>query len=615
MENEIFEVNLELGVILCRHCKCGVRRGQAKAHLKGGNHDLPKAIVNQVSEAVKVWPGISQEAEEGHLPRKFDHRIEGLHVYPGILCRREEGCEYVCRADNSMKQHWSTVHGYALQEKSGGRSNKAKEENKAKFERFTRKVNCQQVFTSHAGKHFIAVINEEEEMVQNLPDVPKPKMDEFMAEIMNAWKAKNNEIADVIEGEDKYLVNPWLRRTGWADYLAGRNVEEASRRMELPGEEEGEQSIFESTVKEASAAMHAVAVKSQTVIKALGHSIRMEAVRVEKQQTKREPLLAYMDAQAINDHARFWKQIIVFFCRTVGVSRDWNGPTYGFTRRQAKAFNVLWRRAARKAEERMEGRDDDEEESAVRLDCVQEACLDFAIELLNQRDQGNEYDCALVCALAVMGWHGNGTGWQSVDSYTPILSKMIKVSRFMVVYKALSADEEAFRLQESRILGEEEHAINRIGGSAMEEVAGLPSTADDDEEEVEGPASVAPPIPTTTSSRTARDWLKMMMDSFMIRGTNGPFEWMLDLRTYGLSVHYNSSMPGQIGWTNGDELLYRDKQFTMGDFRGFVHGLVSESRRILMEELLMVEGRSEEKVSIEGLFFFFFFDIGEVTLY
>ena len=57
------------------------------------------------------------------------------------------------------------------------------------------------------------------------PDVPKNKMDEFMSETMNLWKGKSKAIGEVMESDDKYLVNPWLRRTGWADYLAGRDVE------------------------------------------------------------------------------------------------------------------------------------------------------------------------------------------------------------------------------------------------------------------------------------------------------------------------------------------------------------------------------------------------------
>ncbi|RMJ20597.1 hypothetical protein PHISP_08533, partial [Aspergillus sp. HF37] len=63
-------------------------------------------------------------------------------------------------------------------------------------------------------------------------------------------------------------------------------------------------------------------------------------------------------------------------------------------------------------------------------------------------------------------------------------------------------------------------------------------------------------------------------------------QWMLDLRTYGLKVHYNSTTPGHVGWVRRDELLYQQMHFTMGDFRGFMHGLIGSAQRLLHEELL-----------------------------
>jgi hypothetical protein len=34
-------------------------------------------------------------------------------------------------------------------------------------------------------------------------------------------------------------------------------------------------------------------------------------------------------------------------------------------------------------------------------------------------------------------------------------------------------------------------------------------------------------------------------------------QWMLDLRTYGLKIHYNTTSRGHVEWT-GDELLYKE---------------------------------------------------------
>jgi hypothetical protein len=59
------------------------------------------------------------------------------------------------------------------------------------------------------------------------------------------------------------------------------------------------------------------------------------------------------------------------------------------------------------------------------------ACLEFCTELLQQRITRKEYDSALVCALAVLGVKSDG--WMGPDQYPPILSAMIKISRFMVL--------------------------------------------------------------------------------------------------------------------------------------------------------------------------------------
>lgn len=93
------------------------------------------------------------------------------------------------------------------------------------------------------------------------------------------------------------------------------------------------------------------------------------------------------------------------------------------------------------------------------------------------------------------------------------------------------------------------------------------------------------------------DWVTRQVDSFMVRGTRGPMQWMLDLRMYGLKVHYNSTTPGHVTWMGQDELLLKDIAFTKGDFRGFIHGLVNVTRQILREQLLLA-GESTEVPAI-----------------
>jgi hypothetical protein len=71
--------------------------------------------------------------------------------------------------------------------------------------------------------------------------------------------------------------------------------------------------------------------------------------------------------------------------------------------------------------------------------------MDFMIELLNQRIRSTEWELALVCALAVLGVgdHDASRPWKDPHSYPPILSSVIKVSRFVVVHQSFLLDPNA----------------------------------------------------------------------------------------------------------------------------------------------------------------------------
>jgi hypothetical protein len=63
-------------------------------------------------------------------------------------------------------------------------------------------------------------------------------------------------------------------------------------------------------------------------------------------------------------------------------------------------------------------------------------------------------------------------------------------------------------------------------------------------------------------------------------------QWMLDLWTYGLKIHYNTISEGYVTWQDNDELLYKDVKFTMRQFHGMVNHIVRDAWRILIKNLL-----------------------------
>jgi hypothetical protein len=159
----------------------------------------------------------------------------------------------------------------------------------------------------------------------------------------------------------------------------------------------------------------------------------VEAIRSEKGQTPHRPLLAYMDEAAIKKHVQPWQQILAFIARTQA-PHNWTSPKYGMTARQRQKWRQLWQLASQAPGQPSPNHQgsqaallgDPEDLEAWAMTTIEKACLEFCIELLNQRHRSHEYESILVCAMAVLGQ--GETGWRDPESYPPILSRVIKVA-------------------------------------------------------------------------------------------------------------------------------------------------------------------------------------------
>jgi hypothetical protein len=129
--------------------------------------------------------------------------------------------------------------------------------------------------------------------------------------------------------------------------------------------------------------------------------------------------------------------------------------------------------------------------------------------LLNHRITRREYDSPLVCALAVLGVKEDG--WKGLEQYPPILSAVIKIARFMLVQQGLELLD-----------------------------ADLADSQDSSDEFNDDSA------PSPRRLKGCLQLVKQMMDQFIVRGSHGPMQWMLDLRTYGLKIHYNTTSRGNV---------------------------------------------------------------------
>jgi hypothetical protein len=114
------------------------------------------------------------------------------------------------------------------------------------------------------------------------------------------------------------------------------------------------------------------------------------------------------------------------------------------------------------------------------------------------------------------------------------------------------------------------------------------------------------PTPTGRISQNRRMPFQSNVDGmvrkFMVRGQHGPVEALLDWRTFGLKIHYNSTAPGHVTWMGAERLLYKEMHFTMGTFRGFVHSLVGAARELMGSLLCQTDHSQWPAIPWDGLF-------------
>ncbi|CAG8359639.1 unnamed protein product, partial [Penicillium salamii] len=341
-------------------------------------------------------------------------------------------------------------------------------------------------------------------------------------------------------------------------------------------------------------AMERLASVSQEIAKACGHLLRIEIVRTMKDESPHEPLLAYLDPAGIQKHVAPWQEMMMFFARTQ-MEHSWPSPPYAFTRRQQQSWETVWGFAQAHANRPRPIPADEPEPFEIRP--IEHALLNFCIDLLRQEIRNDEYGCAMICATAVIG--RRQFGWATPENFPPRISSLMKITRFLVLHKALRLDPRSLEIRRGfagqadqrwftgdMIQFDEAYTYADTGSprapSSPMAIRRSPPTRD----ERLGPLAPAQRQPPT---RTFPQWVKYLVDLFMVRGTNGPVQWWMDLRTYGRTIFMNTPTEGHIGWKSGDELLYKQIHFTMGDFRGLAHGLVDRMRQQLVQELMFCD--------------------------
>ncbi|RHZ43137.1 uncharacterized protein CDV56_101138 [Aspergillus thermomutatus] len=239
-------------------------------------------------------------------------------------------------------------------------------------------VTCQRFFPSRKGSHYIWVQCPNQQPMEQPRLTPTHHIQTAVDEVIQAWEQAQAQAKaqQTVQASELTDANPWLRMTGWANYLQGNQANDLLACVAAPEEEPRD--ATEQRVQVIWDTMEQVARKSQRSVQRCGQAIRVEAVRSEKGQTPYRLLLAYMNEAAIKKHA---------------------SPKYGMTARQRKKWRQLWQlagQAPQSSPDPMDTEMDDPQRGAWAMTNMEKACLEFCTELLNQRHRSHEYESVLI---------------------------------------------------------------------------------------------------------------------------------------------------------------------------------------------------------------------------
>jgi hypothetical protein len=421
-------------------------------------------------------------------PPATDPPIPELRLHRGYQCTR---CSFVLRsqgkeAKNSIGRHFN-VH--RLVPRKPGRQAKIAGTPAADSEPMFSEVYCQRFFVSGAQSCFFTV-NVPDQVQELVKNRLRGHADVFRALITEQLTAGNHEQDARAQIYSSYVskteVSPWLEMTRWPRYFHGLHMADVAPlayaanpitepALVLLGES------FDRLIKHAhqSICEDRISVFDQAQINSFiagrsGKHDRMLMIKLAK--------------STFRLYKGLWKRLLCFVYRTSQPTQSiplphrlTNAQLFQLDRVMCLAVELSSLQCLAGTNASPTNRDG-VEEVARDLD---RACLQLCIALLDHTLKGDHFESVVLSFLAVLGIDESPGGvFRGPLSYSPDLSKFIKMAQMLVVQGSVMAAEE----------GEVEH----------------PS-----------------------------DMLDEMREQFMVRGSRTAFDWACRLRSYAKKVVVN----------------------------------------------------------------------------
>ncbi|KAG6148290.1 hypothetical protein E4U37_007506 [Claviceps purpurea] len=282
----------------------------------------------------------------------------------------------------------------------------------------------------------------------------------------------------------------------------------------------------------------------------VGLSALFEINRREIGKKPAQPFTARMEEDSWTRYKNVWRKILCIWYRTQQQG-DETRPPYRFNSEQ----QAIWDQFVLNARVRDGTLHRSATGTMLSDTSFDYLCLELIMTFLDHQIPEDDYQNAIISALAVLGIREDG-GWHDPCEYTPILSAVVKVARMLAIswaYEHRQADIK--KMMRERDMEE---------CLAREKVKGM--------------------------FKRVREMVRRFMTRVGDGRTAqpGPMDWILETRTYGMNIRFNTTAGGSIDW-NDRRVQYKRIAFDMDQLTEMFYAVVEEAKNLLADLAMVSE--------------------------
>ncbi|KAG6042166.1 hypothetical protein E4U17_001581 [Claviceps sp. LM77 group G4] len=512
---------------------------------------MEKKARKQLVDLTATTPGITRTLDQlrsFQLPEFLEQPVPFLAppMTDGLRCN---ACAFIARQPQSIRKHCQTVHGWVNDRKRIDNFKKGPREDWPVP--WTNNIHCQRFFPTRVACGWVEVRQPSTESRETEEEV---QLGDWLAQFHDRQQQrfKDAERQAVVEEVDQKLEsNAWLGRVGWSTHLDKLDPEMLRATTEPAGDEE-------TTLRQMCESLDRVMDSAKGLCRAskVGLSALFEINRREIGKKPAQPFNARMEDDSWTRYKDVWRKLMCIWYRTQQHG-DETRPPYRFNSEQ----QAIWDQFVLNARVR----DGTLHRSATGIMLSDTSfdyqCLELIMTFLDHQIPEDDYQNAIISALAVLGIRQDG-GWHDPCEYTPILSAVVKVARMLAIrwaYEHRQADIK--KMMRERDI-EECVAREKVKSMFLR--------------------------------------VREMVRRFMTRvgdgrtAQPGPMDWILETRTYGMNIRFNTTAGGSIDW-NDRRVQYKRIAFDMNQLTEMLCAVVEEARNLLAD-LAMVSEDGIEKL-------------------